>query len=106
MPPSYLSQRIDDKATQPSNTLCNQCHKFSQESFFSTRPQSSKHQSSDQRWGIWDSQKFCDIQKKVHCPLCRLVCSSLALINSTPYLLSDDDSIYYYRILFGTYEGK
>jgi Pyruvate/2-oxoacid:ferredoxin oxidoreductase delta subunit len=107
MPPSHLSQGIDYKATQLSNALCDKCHQFSQKSFFFTRPHSSKHQSSDQRWGLWDIRKFCDIQKKkVLCLLCRLVCSSLALINSTRHLISDDDSIYYYRILFGTYEGK
>jgi hypothetical protein len=41
----------------------------------------------------------------MYCPLCRLVCNSLA-INSTRCLPSDDDSIYYYRILFGTDQGE
>ena len=34
-----------------------------------------------------------------------MVCNSLA-INSTRCLPSDDDSIYYYRILFGTYQHE
>lgn len=106
MPPKLLPQPIavDDEA-QPNHILCNSCHKFSQKSFFFTRPQSSKHQSSDQRWGELGNEKFGDIQKKQHCPVCRLVWSSLAN-NPTGRMPSDDDSIYYYRIPFGTYQGK
>ncbi|KAH8805378.1 heterokaryon incompatibility protein-domain-containing protein [Xylogone sp. PMI_703] len=100
MPSSQGSEKID-KATQLGSTLCEKCQQYSEETFFFVKLQALKHLKC-QRWGILESWESCDIKKNIHCPLCRLVCSSLA----EQGLSCDDDSIYYYRLLFGTYQVK
>jgi hypothetical protein len=46
---------------------------------------------------------FSEIQRNARCPLCRLVCRSLLQnrISSDPL---DNERIYYYRMLYGTYD--
>jgi hypothetical protein len=100
-----------DMAFQSNDALCVACRPFGERSFYFAKPlpEAPELRHPKQFWGKWSSRCFDKIEQNVHCPLCRLIYKSLLqnlVQNKKSSMPNGDARFYYYRMLFGTYEGE